>query len=189
MIVSIQSLDVGNLAADGNEKIVQICANRCVLSGNECDAFYVKDNPDDGTECHLVLETPQNNRTIGHGKDREDVYYVKMALGEDLDIPRPQKLEPPCDTDTNELSESECAEFPADNVLTYHTCTDVQNTYIGTATIISDTKCPGEDRILQCELEDGKADSNIAENTRFSVLNHAFLKTYIDENVSRPIES
>ena len=63
--------------SDGRTKIVQLCANRCVLSGNECDAFYIRPQ-DDGTECHLTLET-EVNRTIGFGQDKEDIYYVKLV--------------------------------------------------------------------------------------------------------------
>ena len=98
-------------------------------------------------------------------------------------VARPMELEPPCDTDTTVLEESECSGFPAEAV-TYFTCESVENTYIGTVGKISDTRCPGEDRLLQCELENGAATSNINEGDRFKVLNSAFLKSYIDENVS-----
>ena len=30
------------------------------------------------TECHLVEET--DTHTIGHGEDREDIYYIKEVL-------------------------------------------------------------------------------------------------------------
>ena len=65
--VQHQSLDVGNETADGRTKLLQICANRCALSGQECEAFYYEVK-EDGTECHLVDEDLESgkNRIIGN---------------------------------------------------------------------------------------------------------------------------
>ena len=58
----------------------------------------------------------------------------------------------------------------------------MEDNFFGTLGKMSDAKCPGEDRIILCELEGGMI-SNINENTRFNLLNLAFLKTYQNENV------
>ena len=49
---------------------------------------------------------------------------------------------------------------------------------------ISDARCPGEDRILQCELDGGAAISNI-ETNKFNLLDLAFLPAWKNENVSK----
>ena len=183
--VQHQSLDVGNETADGRTKLLQICANRCALSGQECEAFYYEPQ-DDGTECHLVDEDLESgkNRIIGHGQDLTDrIYYVKEAVDESVVVTRPLGLEPPCDTDETELSEEQCNEYPSE-VLTSYECSNLQTTYLSTIQQVSDIKCPGEDRILQCELQDGKAGSNIDVKNRENLLQDAFLKSFEDPNVS-----
>jgi hypothetical protein len=88
----LQSLDVGELATDGLNKIVGICANQCVLADYECEAFYIE-SKSDGTECHMVDEDIDSfPRTIGHGYDREDIYYVK-SVSSRLAIPSCKVLE------------------------------------------------------------------------------------------------
>ena len=183
--VQHQSLDVGNETADGRTKLLQICANRCALSGQECEAFYYE-TQDDGTECHLVDEDLESgkNRIIGHGQDLTDrIYYVKEAIDESVVVTRPLGLEPPCDTDDTELSEEQCNEYPSE-VLTAYECSNLQTTYLSTIQQVSDIKCPGEDRILQCELQNGKAGSNIDVKNRAKLLQDAFLKSFEDPNVS-----
>ena len=68
------------------------------------------------------------------------------------------------------------------DVLHTYQCDEMQDTYTGTTRIIPDHKCPGEDRILVCELE-GYVTSNINIQTRLDLLTIAFLKTYQNENV------
>ena len=48
---------------------------------------------------------------------------------------------------------------------------------------ISDRRCQGEDRILQCELDGGAATSNIEKN-RYNLLDLAFSQSWRDVNVS-----
>ena len=175
---------MGNETADGRIKLLQICANRCALSGQECEAFYYEPK-EDGTECHLVDEDLENiPATIGYGLDLTDrIYYIKETVGEPVVVKRPLGLEPPCDQDNTELTEEQCAELPTD-VLTPYECTADQTTYLSTVTIVSDIKCSGEDRILQCELEGAAAGSNINPKTRLNLLRDAFLKSFEDPNVS-----
>lgn len=181
-----QTLNAGNLTADGLTKVAQVCANFCTLSGAECEAFYIEEKA--AGNCHLVNEDQETvNRTIGHGQDREDIYYIKQMVGSTITMTRPLDLTPPCDTDTATQSENDCAAFPTD-VLTYFDCTANEDTYLGTVTNkISDKKCPGEDRILQCELEGAAADSNINANTRLTVIAPAFMKSFIEENPLRTV--
>ncbi len=64
----------------------------------------------------------------------------------------PEEVIPPCDTDETELSQAECTAFPS-QMLTYFHCQDSSAKYTDTVDRIKDAKCPGEDRLLQCELE------------------------------------
>ncbi len=69
------------MATDPEATIVELCANKCVLAKDECEAFYIQTDPTTGTECNLVNEDlGLKNRTYGHGEDMEDVYYVKEVL-------------------------------------------------------------------------------------------------------------
>ena len=111
------------------------------------------------------------------------IYYVKESVDEPVVITRPLGLEPPCDTDDTQLTEEQCSEAPTEAVTSYE-CSNVQTTYLSTIQQVSDIKCPGEDRILQCELKDGKAGSNIDVKTRQKLLQDAFLKSFEDPNVS-----
>ena len=97
-------------------------------------------------------------------------------------MPKPQGLEPPCDTDYGVLTEEECGEYPAEFVSTLQ-CDTIDDTYLGTVGKISDTRCPGEDRLLQCELLGGVANTNILEDSRAGLLKDAFLKSYVTEKV------
>ena len=42
---------------------------------NRCSAFYVSKLEDVDGLCHLVDE--EDEQTVGHGMDREDIYYIK----------------------------------------------------------------------------------------------------------------
>ena len=128
--------------------------------------------------------TNKNILLTGHGLDLTDrIYYVKESVDEPVVITRPLGLEPPCDTDDTQLTEEQCSEAPTEAVTSYE-CSNVQTTYLSTIQQVSDIKCPGEDRILQCELKDGKAGSNIDVKTRQKLLQDAFLKSFEDPNVS-----
>ena len=82
------------------------------------------------------------------------------------------------------MSEASCtgnSTIPSEGIH-YEICEEMEDNFFGTLGKMSDAKCPGEDRIILCELEGGMI-SNINENTRFNLLNLAFLKTYQNENV------
>jgi hypothetical protein len=100
---------------------------------------------------------------------------------------RPAGLELPCDQDTSTLSAESCAFLPTDILTNYQCVNGVKNTYGDTVGLVSDIKCPGEDRILQCELSGGVVASNIAPATIFSFINPAFLKSSENANVLKNI--
>ncbi len=66
-------------------------------------------------------------------------------------------------------------------VIEYYECDNIQNTYLGTVGLVSDVRCPGEDRIKECELVNGAVTSNILEVSR---IQNAFLKAYEAQDVS-----
>jgi hypothetical protein len=49
--------------------------NFIFISLNRCSAFYVSKLEDVDGLCHLVDD--EDEQTVGHGMDREDIYYIK----------------------------------------------------------------------------------------------------------------
>ena len=112
------------------------------------------------------------------------VIFIFQQFANASIINTPPALTPPCDQDNIELSEASCtgnSTIPSEGIH-YEICEEMEDNFFGTLGKMSDAKCPGEDRIILCELEGGMI-SNINENTRFNLLNLAFLKTYQNENV------
>ena len=55
--------------------------------------------------------------------------------------------------------------------------------YIHQVNVISDVACQGEDRLLQCEMQNAEVDSNIQQYRKI-IFEDAFLKTSEKANVS-----
>lgn len=167
-----KSIQIGN--NDTPENVLrEMCANHCSVEVS-CDAYYIE--PKNGANCHLVDERkhPNINRTAGHGWSTSKVYYVKKyGQTPTPDIPLPDLLQVPCDNDEFTLSESECNAFPP-QAKTIYECPTTTSNYERTVSLISDAKCGQENRILQCELNQGTAKSNILSKEFFDQM---FTKT------------
>ena len=89
----------------------------------------------------------------------------------------------PCDVEngTVDLSSLQCMSLST-QALTYYSCPTGENAdYNETLTLIPDGVCPGEDRLLQCEMEGGEVSSNILAD-RETLFKPVFLRTR-DDNV------
>ena len=110
------------------------------------------------------------------------IYSTFLQLVSSERVDRPQELEPPCDQDN---STANCSGiFDGLRLVTYYTC-EAENTFNATIGLVSDMKCPGEDRIKQCELAGGIADSNIVEASKEEVIRNAFWKYAEQRDVTR----
>ena len=87
-----------------------------------------------------------------------------------------EELRTPCDQDESFQTAADCAALTSVNATNYYICPSVTSNYGNTVQLISDVSCPGEDRLLQCELNGGKVGHNIPDAT-VTTYNPMFIKT------------
>ncbi|XP_059082486.1 uncharacterized protein LOC131880005 [Tigriopus californicus] len=157
------------------DRSVEFCANFCTLDST-CDAFYLSQSEEGN--CHVVDEDSSAiPRTYGHEWRTGKMYYVKESVASNFSdvLPLPDLFEIPCDGDNFTLEASQCDQFPKQNV-TYYSCPFSSSRYEDTILEIPDSKCPGEDRLLLCELHGRNIETNVAGNTR-TIFEPTFIKT------------
>lgn len=117
------------------------------------------------------------------------MYYVKESVPSNFSgvLPLPDLFEIPCDGDNFTLEASQCDQFPKRNV-TYYSCPFSGSRYEDTILEIPDSKCPGEDRLLLCELHGRDIETNVQGDTR-TIFDPTFIKTAHNENVRRSSRS
>ena len=94
-------------------------------------------------------------------------------------------VHPPCDVEngTADLTSLQCMGLSS-QALTYYSCPSGSSAdYQETLTLITDGICPGEDRLLQCEMEGREVSSNILIE-RESLFEPMFLRTRDNISVS-----
>ena len=90
-------------------------------------------------------------------------------------IPIDDSLIQPCDLDEAVLDPILDAECSPGQALTYFNCSSTLASYPETVGLVKDAACPGEDRLLQCELNNREVLSNIIEFKK-EIFENAFVK-------------
>lgn len=159
--------------------VQQACASFCSMI-NTCDGFYIEVKAGVSGVCHLVDEdaepTKSRKSAVGAGK----VYYVKAPMDQaSKDLSPGGKGVRDCDADTAQLHELVCTSlYPSGQAFLAGTCADPSTTSLAETVAMPDMKCPGEDRLIGCEIlaiEGDKYD----DSKRFNL----FAKTAIQPKV------
>ena len=123
-----------------------------------------------------MVDESNTARTIGHGWASQKRYYVKEPLTPLVSsIAIDDALVPPCDLDETVL-DATAFECNPGQPFTYFNCSTTTATYADTVAVVDDTACPGEDRLLQCELKNREVASNIVQY-RKEIFEDAFKKS------------